>query len=374
MSNTSIRPLLVFACFLFAANAFCAAQELQKGLSYSFRSSYDGDYMSIYILEVDPQYFDVVSGKSEGNELETVAAIAQRHQAVAAVNGGFFKKEGQFADLPMGILKIDQEWCASPHKSRGAIGWSKADQKVLFDQVLTSVTAEIDGQAFKIDGINRIRQDDKIILYNKLFHPTTCTKTAGVELLIKDQQVCEIGQENMAIPSDGVVLSVGPLRVSELPPVWKGSPFAWNVQIIPQSEPPYTASEEWDNAANIVGGAPILVRAGQVLTDFSLEQTLDGFLYNKFARTAIGLLPNGHWIFVVVEGKKHFILENAGITIPSLAAFMSGLGCVEALNLCGGGTSTMVINGQVLNKSRGEGNELEKQERKVSDAILIIKK
>jgi hypothetical protein len=54
------------------------------------------------------------------------------------------------------------------------------------------------------------------------------------------------------------------------------------------------------------------------------------------------------------------------------AEMMLALGCIEALNLDGGGSSTMVIEGQVINEPCGEIKENSKYVEAVSDAILIF--
>jgi len=151
--------------------------------------------------------------------------------------------------------------------------------------------------------------------------------------------------------------------------------FKNTILVIPQSNPNYTKSKDWDCITYIVGGAPILIRSDIVLTDYSSEKTIKSFLYKKHARTAIGILPNGHFIFVVVDGIKRIFFNNTGITIPDLANFMHEIGCVEALNLDGGGSSTLVFEGEVINTPCGEINDGKGHYvRAVSDAILVIPK
>lgn len=87
-----------------------------------------------------------------------------------------------------------------------------------------------------------------------------------------------------------------------------------------------TTGAQWDLMENIVGGAPLLIQNGVKIVDFAPEQTIDSFLMESHARTAVGLLPNGNWVFVVVDGMR----------IDELADFMESLGCTEALNLDGG--------------------------------------
>ncbi len=136
-----------------------------------------------------------------------------------------------------------------------------------------------------------------------------------------------------------------------------------------------TTSEEWEKMDHIVGGTPLLIQNGEKVKDFSSEKTIVTFLTQRHARTAIGILANGNWVFVVVDGKQPTL--SLGMTMDELADFMETLGCIDALNLDGGGSSTFVYQGQVINQPIGDGDENDHNLhvlRPVSDAILIMQK
>ena len=82
-------------------------------------------------------------------------------------------------------------------------------------------------------------------------------------------------------------------------------------------------------------------------------------------RTAIGVIDNNHFVFVVSDGRTE---ESAGLSVYELAAFLQSLGVQTAYNLDGGGSSTMVFNGQVVNKPTTTGRI---SERSVSDIVYI---
>jgi exopolysaccharide biosynthesis protein len=260
----------------------CIPSEI-KGFSYEYISN--GYFTSAHVLTVDPKEHVILPVKAVARE--TVTTLAKRHEAVAAVNGGFWKLNGDSA----GILKINRFWHGTPIKPRGAIGWSLNCQKVLIDRVLTNYD-------------------------------------------LKDY------------------------------------PDKSEIEAIPLSISPYSNSEEWKTFEYIVGGAPVLVKNGNLIEDYSPEQTLKSFLVNKYPRTAIGIRSNGEWVFVVVDGQFYGFL--GGMTIKELAQLMLDLGCIEALNLDGGGSSTMVIEGIVINEPCGEIQEDGKQVEAISDAILIF--
>ena len=82
-------------------------------------------------------------------------------------------------------------------------------------------------------------------------------------------------------------------------------------------------------------------------------------------RTAIGLIDTNHFVFVVSDGRTS---ESSGLSLYELAQFMQGLGVKTAYNLDGGGSSTMVFNGQVINNPTS-GRSI--KERGVSDIVYI---
>ena len=88
-----------------------------------------------------------------------------------------------------------------------------------------------------------------------------------------------------------------------------------------------------------------------------------------------GILANGNWVFVVIDGKQPHL--SLGMTMNELADLMESLGCIEALNLDGGGSSTFVYQDEVINQPTGDGDANDDNLyvlRPVSDAILIMGK
>ena len=104
---------------------------------------------------------------------------------------------------------------------------------------------------------------------------------------------------------------------------------------------------------------PVLVMDGQVQTVY-----IDyGFApQDKSPRTAIGQTGPLSYVFVVVDGR---LPNSRGVTHKQLAAFMAGLGCTVAFNLDGGGSSTLLLGGEIIN-SLSQGTE-----REVSDIIYV---
>lgn len=83
-------------------------------------------------------------------------------------------------------------------------------------------------------------------------------------------------------------------------------------------------------------------------------------------QTAIGIINELHYVFVVSDGRTE---ESDGLSLYELAEFMQSLGVTTAYNLDGGGSSTMYFNGEIINKPTTGGHHI--KERSVSDIVYI---
>ena len=108
---------------------------------------------------------------------------------------------------------------------------------------------------------------------------------------------------------------------------------------------------------------PALVTDAQISVTES-EETGKAMASNP--RTAIGIIDDLHYVFVVSDGRTD---ESAGLSLYELADFMKELGVKTAYNLDGGGSSAMVFQGKVINNPTTTGNSI--KERKVSDIVYI---
>lgn len=100
----------------------------------------------------------------------------------------------------------------------------------------------------------------------------------------------------------------------------------------------------WD-VETAVGGGPVLLQNGEVQITNNEELKFAGkAIDDRHPRTAMGYTADGRLIVLVVEGRHPGTAE--GATLTQLANLLKGIGCVEALNLDGGGSSCMLVNGR----------------------------
>jgi hypothetical protein len=116
----------------------------------------------------------------------------------------------------------------------------------------------------------------------------------------------------------------------------------------------------WPDVLDAIGGSPVLVQGGAVVE--SAVNGTDGFS-RRNPRTAVGHRADGTVLLVTVSGRGAD--GSVGMTLRELAALFVRLGASDALNLDGGGSTTMVIGGELQNVP-SDGLE-----RAVSSALVL---
>ena len=118
-----------------------------------------------------------------------------------------------------------------------------------------------------------------------------------------------------------------------------------------------------NGALQVFSFGPVLLEDSSISVS---ENDEVGMAMASNPRTAIGYLGKNHYVFVVSDGRTN---ESAGLSLYELAEFMQSLGVVDAYNLDGGGSSTMVFKGEIINTPTTNGHSTE--ERAVSDILYI---
>lgn len=116
-------------------------------------------------------------------------------------------------------------------------------------------------------------------------------------------------------------------------------------------------------AYNVLSFGPSLVLNGQINVSENQEV---GRAMSSNPRTAVGIIDDLHYVFVVSDGRTS---QSKGLSLYQLAEFMQSLGVKTAYNLDGGGSSTMYFNGEVINNPTTNGKSI--KERSVSDIVYI---
>jgi exopolysaccharide biosynthesis protein len=115
-----------------------------------------------------------------------------------------------------------------------------------------------------------------------------------------------------------------------------------------------------------IGGGPVLIQNREIKITNNEEMKFAGKAINdEHPRTCMGYTKDGWLIIMVIQGR--FPAIAAGTTLTQTAQLLKDLGCVEALNLDGGGSSCMLINGKETIKPSDAAGQ------RAVPAVFIIK-
>jgi exopolysaccharide biosynthesis protein len=324
-------------------------------------------FINLLRIDLSKAQLRMVHAMDEAVGLETVSSLTARYGALAAVNSGYFRTTGTYRGDSVGIEVLNGKLLSESNNVRAAAGLIERDgkQELIFGHIEFAGQL-IAGQAkHAIDGLNRPRGDNELIIFTPEFHRTTLTDPSGLELIVRRERIVERRDLNgsSAIPADGFVISVaGTARRWALEKLRVGTRVRLDLDWSPTET---ETADFWKQAANIIGGGPQLIRNGRVEITNAAEKILPAFVSDFHPRTAIAKLKSGQILLVAVDGRQPGV--SAGMSLTMLADLLIEFGAVEAINLDGGGSTTMVIRNKLVNKPSDATGE-----RPVSDAILIF--
>jgi Phosphodiester glycosidase len=306
--------------------------------------------------------------------LEPLSAIAARAStetayAIAAVNGDFFIRErGPSQGDALGIAVVDGEVVSTPFPRSSLVIDAEGRASVQLLRMEARMERP-DGARTTLHAVNETRGADRMILYTSRFGASTRTNAVGVEVALGDLplpvrpgvtlrgtvRAVERRKGNMSIAPDGVVLSGHGRAAAFLEGLAPGDAVSFQLDF----QPPIP------EGAQVLGGGPRLLRDGNIVWQTAArEERFDAELAEKrHPRTAVGI--NGERLLLVtVDGRQPGC--SVGMTLAELASLMRELGCSDALNLDGGGSTELWVRGAIENLPSDGG------ERPIADALVVL--
>lgn len=368
--------LLLFVISSHAGELRVDYKKIEPGLDYA-HIVISNQPWSIYVARLDQSRKELglittlAKGRVEG--LSTVAKqTASLNEAagipIAAVNGDFFViKSGPYQGDPLGLHILSGEIISTPVK---ASFWMERRRP----------HAEVVQSMFQVrwpDGKNSPAglNEDPGKLDTVLFTPTFGSSTKATNfaevvlqrdgkkdwLPLRPNQryqgrVKAINfQGNTTLGPDDVVVTVNSKATNHLANVGPGSLIKFSTQL----------SSDLSHATMAIGGRPILLANGKIqVHEPAVVAGKTNSLAVRNPRTAIGY--NRRSIFLVeVDGRQPQL--SVGMNFEELAALMKDLGCTDAMNLDGGGSSTFWLEGKIMNSPS------DKHERSVANALVVVK-
>lgn len=354
----------------------CAAEDIRKSSFVTEGFRYTMLQQSavpnvIHTFEIDLKNpLLAVDAYKAGHSIRATELLSQiinepgQENVIAAVNGDFFSKEG----YPSGPQVHDGQILKNGADAWYALGITR-NKQYFIEPVSFSGTLIINSfTSMTIDGFNKQRQTHEAVLYNNFFGPQTNTNIYGAEVTIRAKfsgksigdtvrgivMAVDSVSGNNPLTDSTIVLSVhGEDKIKLVRRMFVGQILELVIR---------DALRE-DKIRTVIGGFPFLVNNRKNLITDNPEATSD-FYVKRSARTAVGIADSTQKLFIVcVDGNQ--ANYSSGMTLAELADWMIGLGCDRALNLDGGGSTTMILRGEIINRP-SDGKE-----RAISNALLI---
>ncbi len=398
----SVGPTLICACpILAAADTSTVQRNLAPGVVYSQQISTSDQPLIINCVSIDLRSPGVhikcgeakdciaISGPFKGRE--PLHEMVHRAGAIAAINADYFP----FTSDPLGLAVRDGELLSEPSENRACFGidtnGARIDVLAHFGTVQCSDNNEV-----PIDGINRVSHTNEVVLRTPACAELPKTDQSGILITLTEVEL----PFRISKRYSGVVQTVVPLtKGADIPPcqpgqieiictgtaadrlkdhVHTGDKIGYQIDLVSNSpgitergkypsrsmlsRGAYRAA--WTDVQQAVGGGPWLVRDSAVYIDWESEAlNKTTFVEKRHPRSAVGIARNGEILLVTVDGR---FPGSQGATLAELASIMLKLGAVNAMNLDGGGSTTMMVDGVVVN-APSDGKE-----RPIADALLVF--
>ncbi|MGQ9454721.1 MAG: phosphodiester glycosidase family protein [Armatimonadota bacterium] len=379
------RCWLLVAVFLLGGVGFQAtAQPVLKDIAPGVTLIQDvrtdpGSPLIINCVRVDLENPDVVVKAALGRDVviadgptkgrEAVSSLTYRTGAAVGVNADFFPFTGD----PLGVCIIDGELVSEPAGNRAAFALT-SERRAFFDTPkMSAVVTGASGAQHPVAGINRPLGPGEIVVYTSKFGSCMINSSNAVHVVCTSEDlpvrvnvplrltVREIVAGGVTAPAsrNGVLVSgsggAGEFLKSN---VSVGDVITLRFDI--QSPNGF----DWTNVLQAVGGGPWLLRDGKPWIDTVAEGfSVTGFEKARHPRTAVGLTRDSKLLLVTVDGRQTI---SVGVSLQDLAELMMKLAAVSAINLDGGGSTTLSVRGILVNAPSGG------IEREVSNALLVF--
>ena len=284
-----------------------------------------------------------------GRGLERTSSICARVHCVAAINGDFF---GPTGDIPLGAVVSLGHLLRAPLRGHPQLMLSGAGAPSAGNLALAATVVTDDLQSLRADGVNQPLAANGVVLYTPAIGSTTGTPRGTTEIVVTAKNpsgpltlgrttLVDVARTathngNASVPANGAILAGRGPGVARLNDLLRrvGSESSPEALLRVASSGDTTES---------VGGGPMLVHDGAV----AVPDVRNDFFLGHHPRTIVGWTSRGDILLVTVDGRQPG--RSDGMTLVDAARFMIGMGATEAMNLDGGGSTTFVAKGRVLN-------------------------
>lgn len=312
---------------------------------------------------------DVIALDNATRGRETTSRMTWRRRALAGINADFFAPNGD----PLGLKIIGGEIVSETYPNRPGVGWLPNGQVVMGAPVLDASVARPDGTRAPLLGLNRPAKANSDMVLNTAYYGSSAHAEGTAVFVVLDALTRPLRAGTVAtalvrevregtacpIPFTGGVLVGTGEHAEFLRALQPGDLLRIGIDLKGED------AELWRRVQEAVAGGPWLIRNGAIVSVAEQEQAgfnRASFIERRHPRTAIGRTAKGEVLWVTVDGRQP---HSQGASLPELAQIMKRYGAVDAINLDGGGSTTLVVFQQVVN-SPSDGTE-----RAVANMLLL---
>ncbi|MGE5329777.1 MAG: phosphodiester glycosidase family protein [Deltaproteobacteria bacterium] len=329
-------------------------------------------WLNINVITVDltnPYVkLDLLTSPDGIGTLENVKTMAEASKSVAAINADFFDKtptsSNPSAGYPIGFTMKSGNNVSSAHYLKNTMATFSMDnlKNFLYSYVTDTMSiTSASGSKINVADINKPSPDYKYpIIYNKYWGKYSVGSNSKfsdfVEMVVSDNVVTEIrlGMPPVEIPENGFVLAA---RFDVAKSITSSFQVGDSVTLAVTTTPDLSSQDF------AIGGGTLLLKNGQVP---AFSHKISGI----HPRTAAGTSVDNRYLYLVtVDGRQTI---SAGVTMEEMAAIMQDIGCYNAINFDGGGSTQMVERLPGTNTLKIVNYPCEIPLRKVVDALGVF--
>ncbi|NEA35873.1 phosphodiester glycosidase family protein [Streptomyces sp. SID13031] len=354
----------------------------------------------VQVLTIDPKKFRGGLDASYGLDLEareTTTTLAALTGATGAINAGFFvldPKAGAPGD-PAGVAVYDGHLVSEPTDGRPALVISDNARGTAVERFGWHGEVRAAGHPLPLDGLNRVpglirncggtaddlptsaplhdvtcADPDELIAFDSTYAALTPSGLGAEVILDRRGTVTAIRPTTRggAIPEGGRTIQATGAQVA---PLLAAAKPGKHVDIRASLTDTRGRDIRLSRSTTIVNGGPELIHDGRVgatpkadgMAPAGNPSFYYGWVHKRNPRTIAGVDVQGRTVLITADGRN---VDSLGLGIGEAAAVAKSFGLRNAINLDGGGSTTMVANGKVLNTPSDATGE-----RPVGDALVI---
>ncbi|MGW6399454.1 phosphodiester glycosidase family protein [Streptomyces sp. NPDC055134] len=352
------------------------------------------------VLTIDPHRFRGALSASYGPDLENrekTSQLVAAAGATAGVNAGFFVLDpnaGAPGD-PAGVGVYDGRLLSEPVGTRPSLVVQDSGRRTGIARLTWQGKLAGRGASIPLDGINRVpglirncggtaddtptslplhdttcKDDDELVAFTGQFSGKTPSGEGLEAVLDRHGRVREVrSPRGGSLPEGGSSVQATGRYVSQLAELAQTG-RQLRIRAVLKDADGRTVSPS--TSTSILNGGPELIRDGRTHVTVAADGMVQpgnpsfyyGWVHKRNPRTLAGVDAAGRTVLVTADGRSTGAL---GLSIPESAAVAKALGLRDAVNLDGGGSTTMVADGHVINAPSDATGE-----RPVGDALLVL--